>query len=36
MVSVPDNWKTFDEKAISFPERENLEYIKLVRQTIPE
>jgi hypothetical protein len=36
MVSVPDNWKTFDEKAIPFPEGKNLKHIKLVRQTIPE
>jgi hypothetical protein len=36
MVSVPDNWKTFDGKAIPFPEGEDLEYIKLVRQIIPE
>jgi hypothetical protein len=36
MVSVLDNWKTFNEKAIPFPEKEDTEYIKLVHQTIPE
>jgi hypothetical protein len=36
MVSAFDNWKTFNEKAIPFLEGKDPEYIKLVRQTIPE
>jgi hypothetical protein len=34
VVFTFDNWKIFDRKAISFPEGEEPEYVKLVRQTI--
>jgi hypothetical protein len=36
VVSAFDNWKTFDRTAIPFPEGEDPEHIKLVRQTIPK
>jgi hypothetical protein len=35
IIFIPNNWKTFNGKAIPFPERKELEYVKLVCQIIP-